>query len=329
MSKARELAALGNAYSDGALSNRNLIINGAMQVAQRGTSFTASTGFTLDRYACDVYDSTQTISQDTDAPEGFDYSAKYQNGASVENSYYLFMQRIEKRNFERLSGQTVTLSFYVKGSQALSGVKWYAEVKQSSGASPSQSFNGAYDISTSWERIVVNITLGSFSGYTITDSGSLMISPLLQAGGAAGIPANMAIWITGVQLEVGDTATPFEHRSYGQELALAQRFFCAFNSDSGTNTALCNGLAESSTAIRGICPLPVQMRAVPTVTVSDITHFRIYTTSGFAFTSGGIGGLSKTALGIFANTSGGMTAGHAGQVLWNSASGHVHVDAEL
>ena len=79
MSKARGLADLGNVYDDGALSNRNLIINGAMQVAQRGTSFTGQTGsdYFIDRFrVVQADDAVWTYSQETDAPYGFGNSFK-------------------------------------------------------------------------------------------------------------------------------------------------------------------------------------------------------------------------------------------------------------
>jgi len=69
------------------------------------------------------------------------------------------------------------------------------------------------------------VTLGDFSGYTITDSGFMEFLPIISAGSYPNIPANMSIWVTGIQLEIGKVATPFEHRSYGEELALCQRYY--------------------------------------------------------------------------------------------------------
>ncbi len=129
MTKARQLADLGNAYDDGALSNRNLIINGAMQVAQRGTSSSLSSGaiFLIDRFQ--TYEGTGgslNIEQSTTAPDDFYYSSKWTvtsadtSLASGEQAWV--RQRIEGNNMAHLgwgtsSAKTVTLSFWVRSSR--------------------------------------------------------------------------------------------------------------------------------------------------------------------------------------------------------------------
>ena len=266
MSKARGLADLGNAYSDGALSNRNLIINGAMQVAQRGTSFTGN-GYGLDRWFFDRYlsGSSRTMSQDTDAPEGFSHSLKYANGGLAEDQYY-FIQKIERKNFERLSGQTVTASFYVKASEAITAARWYLTVN-GDGTGNDEVSTGTYDITTSWQRITFTVTLGDFSGYTITDSGFMEMVPMLAVDPHPNIPANASLWFTGVQLEVGDTATPFEHRSYSDELQRCQRFY--FEARKGSYPEAYHYYARNNTAVVGNVPFPVTMRATPSVTLNS------------------------------------------------------------
>ena len=284
MSKARELANLGNAYSDGALSNRNLIINGAMQVAQRGTSFTAN-GYGLDRWFFDRYlsGSSRTMSQDTDAPEGFSHSLKYANGGLAEDQYY-FIQKIERKNFERLSGQTVTASFYVKASEAITAARWYLTVN-GDGTGNDEASTGTYDITTSWQRVTFTVTLGDFSGYTITDSGFMEMIPMLAVDPHPNIPANASLWFTGVQLEVGDTATPFEHRSYGDELARCQRYF-----------QICpkiEGVWVSNYALRGATSLPVTMRAYPSISLPSPSaiYYEKWNLAGYT----GVNGLGYSA----------------------------------
>jgi hypothetical protein len=264
MSKARGLAALGNAYNDGALSNRNLIINGAMQVAQRGTSFTGN-GYGLDRWSVDTYGSgtSKTVTQDSNAPSGFANSLKYVNGGVAESAYY-FIQKIERKNFERLSGQTITASFYIKGSQTLNGVPWYITVNGDSTGND-EVHTGTYDITTSWQRVTFTVALGDFSGYTITESGSMEFLPLIAVGSYPNIPANMTINITGVQLEVGDTATPFEHRSYGDELQRCQRFYQVVERGRGSARGSATGDGQCAYSHR----LAVEMRDEPTMTVKS------------------------------------------------------------
>ena len=128
MTKARQLADLGNVYDDGALSNRNLIINGAMQVAQRGTTGTSTAGgyLSVDRfsYVRSAYTPSITRSQETDSPSGFSnsYKALTSTAASVpSNGYTSIFQYIEAQNLQHLeygssTAKTVTLSFWAKSN---------------------------------------------------------------------------------------------------------------------------------------------------------------------------------------------------------------------
>lgn len=276
MSKQTELVGLARttnldevnaAYSAGALSNRNLIINGAMQVAQRGTSFTAN-GYGLDRWSVDTYGSgtSKTVTQDSNAPSGFANSLKYVNGGVAESAYY-FIQKIERKNFERLSGQTITASFYIKGSQTLNGVPWYITVNGDSTGND-EVHTGTYDITTSWQRVTFTVALGDFSGYTITESGFMEFLPLIAAGSYPNIPANMTINITGVQLEVGDTATPFEHRSYSDQLQSCQRYYSYLGG--AAYVGISTGMKFSGNgSVHGI-QYPVTMRSAPSVSISNL-----------------------------------------------------------
>jgi len=213
MSKARGLADLGNVYSDGALSNRNLIINGGFDVWQRGTSFSPNpVRFGADRFA--AYNAGASAgdyarSTDTPAGQGFTYSG-YFNGADIRHSIELPVAG-ERGVF--IDGSQWTLSFWVKaGASGTSTVNlgWADGVSASSLTYWGSAKN--YSYSTAWEKKTITFTVGG----SITGAHAAV---LLYIDAVAGL------YITGVQLEVGDTATPFEHRSYGQELALCQRYF--------------------------------------------------------------------------------------------------------
>jgi len=128
MSKARQLADLGNVYDDGALSNRNLIINGAMQVAQRGTnsaSQTSTNGYTTcDRWHLQMDSSgTFTVSQSATAPEGFANSFKIDcTTADASPNYLILSYRFEGQDVQRIkkgtaSSESSTLSFWVRSSK--------------------------------------------------------------------------------------------------------------------------------------------------------------------------------------------------------------------
>ncbi|WP_459444238.1 hypothetical protein UM181_15015 [Alphaproteobacteria bacterium US3C007] len=360
-SKARGLADLGNAFDDGALSNRNLIINGGMVIDQRngGASVTGSASaakFAADRFSFFANTTgTITIQQVSDAPDGFANSNKVTcTSAATSDSSASRVQlyhAIEGHNTANLafgssSAKAITLSFWVKASNTGT----YGGSFVNGAANRSYPYQYTISASNTWEYKIITIS-GDTTGTWATDNttgmyvfwslgiGSTFEGTANQWNGAfdIGPPSsfslkdnlNATLQITGVQLEVGDTATPFENRSYGDELARCQRYFQAFNADSGSNTILSNGIAETTSQVRGAVPLLVQMRAVPSVSVSNITDFRFYTTGQHNFTGGAINGLSKKAMGIFASTSASMTAGHAGQVLWANATGYLHADAEL
>mgnify|MGYP000070702013 CR=1 FL=1 len=258
---ATSLSVNGNNFpSNGALSNRNLIINGAMQVAQRGgsTGVTGAGYYGPDRYRFTVGSAgvgTYTISQDTDAPSGFGYSYKINcttADASPDATDAVFIAtRFEGQDLQRLKKGTadaasVTLSFWVKSN--LTGT-YQANLFD---LDNTRIIGSTYTISVAgtWEYKTITFA-GDTSGAFSNDNGlSLQVEWALDGGTsytsgavptsweatsnadrAAGLTVNLAdntanYWqITGVQLEVGDTATPFEHRSYGDELARCQRYY--------------------------------------------------------------------------------------------------------
>ena len=254
-SKARELANLGNAYSDGALSNRNLIINGAMQVAQRGTSFSvSSTGiYTLDRYNTVAGGTAFTVEQ----VAGFsDFGKSLKITGASGNTLAGVFQRIEAANVKHLSGKTVTLSFYAKASASMAiGVQaFYAGAEDNWSSSTSIEFN-AINLTTAATRYTIvleTLPSGVTNGIAIQFGTGALTSGSFE--------------ITGVQLEVGDTATPFEHRSYGQELALCQRYYFHVGEDAfGEYTQFGQGRAYSSSNGNAIVQFPVPMRTKPTM----------------------------------------------------------------
>lgn len=292
-SKAFGLAQLGNAFSDGALSNRNKIINGAMQVAQRGTSVASVTGsgyFTTDRVA-QALDSlgTWTVENSSDAPSGFARSHKVTcttaNASPASGAYYVLSWRLEAQNLQDLAYGTatatpLTLSFWVKSNKTGAASLEIIQIDSNRLWSNSYTINAA----NTWEYKTITVpadTAGAInndngtglelnfwvnSGTTYS-SGSYQTSwaPYADANRnvsnlAVGAAVSDYLAITGVQLEAGDTATPFEHRSYGQELALCQRYYfqpasayidwCGF---------------KYGASVYSVVPFPVTMRTAPTV----------------------------------------------------------------
>ena len=257
MSKAAELAALIGSQT--ALSNRNLIINGAMEVAQRGTSTSSvtSTGY----HACDRFKflytdaGTWTVSQSTDAPEGFASSFKVEcttaKGTLASDSRLFILQALEGQNLQQLkkgtsAAESITLSFYVRTNKTGT---YQVHVEDNDNI---RIIGSTYTVSTAntWQKVTVTLA-GDTTGALDNDNGdSFAVFFALVAGtdnssGAvptaweaktnadrgAGLNVNLAdatsnYWqITGLQMEIGDVATPFEHRSFGDELARCGRYY--------------------------------------------------------------------------------------------------------
>lgn len=366
MSKARGLADLGNAFDDGALSNRNLIINGAMQVAQRGTSTTTQGFATVDRFKA-TSDGTMvaavvTQSQDSTGPQDFSNSYKVSVGTSetvAAVDYYYVSQAIEAQNLQQLSfgtsyAKSITLSFWVKSS--VTGTYTVSIFRHDA----QRIFPKTYTVSTAntWEKKVIVVD-GDVTGTIANDNGrGIDLYWGLSSGSdyttgtddawAAYVGSNFlpnhtadvigtanATWqITGVQLEVGDTATPFEHRSYSDELQRCQRYF--IKETSYTNDyplgSISGYVYSSVNAALGYKASP-QMRATPSISFSNITY-RGGTNSGtnsanpitniasvdgngstVTFTATTSGTLEQGTLVVLCNT--------------NASNSHIQFDAEL
>ena len=276
------------------VNNRNRIINGDMRIAQRGTAAVTTSGsYAVDRFLIQIdTDGAYSAQQDSDAPTGFIKSTKITTttaDASLSASqYFQIQQRIEGTNTADLawgsaSAKTVTLSFWVRSS--LTGTF--------GGALGNSDFNRSYpytytiSVADTWEYKTVTIA-GDTSGTWKTDTdvginvrwglgvgsnfsgtaGAWAGSGLMSATGAVSVIGTLnATWyVTGVQLEVGSVATPFERRPYGTELALCQRYYQ--KAQRGDYAGRANG---ATTAILGI-PLLVAVRASPTLSDGGTTY---------------------------------------------------------
>ena len=308
MSKARELAELGAAYDSGALSNRNVIINGAMQVAQRGTSF-ASVGnvYTLDRFQMYKQNSgaafTVTQSSVTDL-EGFANALKVDcttadtSLASNEQGYVSYFaegqdcQRLKKGHGS--DAVPTTLSFYVKTNKT--GLYTVTMFDRDN----TRKVNGSYTVAdTNWNRYSITFPADASGKLDDDNASSLEIFFNLYAGADTNTGTLYTTWqasadagsttgqvnfadstsndweITGVQLEVGSEATPFEHRLVADELERCKRYFqCSATSMNGgdrnasTQTdEMYFGKGESYLSLF----FNPAMRAAPTVTTSSDT----------------------------------------------------------
>jgi hypothetical protein len=329
MSKARDIADLGAVTSrldtvgasDGALSNRNMIINGAMQVAQRGTSATLTSGnFTVDRFklqSTNLDELAGTMTQDSDAPSGFSNSLKITTTTAetsiAADEYFYVAQFIEAQNLQQLSfgnssAKSITLSFWAKSTQTGNFAVSLYTPDNAGMANSTYTINAA----STWEYktltftgdtsrainndngtgMYVNFHLAAGTNFTSdpTDGNFEAYSDAKWAGGHTQngvITTTNATWqITGVQLEVGDTATPFEHRSYGDELQRCMRFYYQ---DDTANHFLRSFYASAVGDWYEDYPLPVVMRATPTWTSQlggDVSKVNAVSISGRTAKSG-------------------------------------------
>lgn len=262
-----------NSVADTAIhGRRNVVTNGGMQIWQRGTSFSgpqASGNFyTADRYgvnrAGDV--TGLTVSRSTDASSGFQYSMKLQRDASdtgTQGSYIFYS--FENADILHLAGQSVTLSFYAKAGADFSpsNSAILARLDTATGSTDQRVYNyssptytnftTSQTLTTSWVRYNYTVTVPS----NATQMGFLIYSA--SYSGTAG--ADDSWYITGIQLEAGNL-TPFEHRSYGEELALCQRYYRAFHESYITR-------GNDGTFVAGH---EVNMRTTPSITSLGDTY---------------------------------------------------------
>jgi hypothetical protein len=364
MSKAAELAALiGSGQAQG---DRNLIINGAMQVAQRGTSGTTNTGYnSVDRFATQAIATdnlAMTLTQQTDSPAGFSNSLKLTvttaESALASDEFFSVQHRIEAQNLQRLqygasAAKSVTLSFYVKGTTTGT---YTVALQQIDGA---RVITSTYAISSAntWEKKTLTFT-GDPSGSFANDNGEGLRIHWFLAAGSDYTSVNSTAWsayadnkvafghavniidstsktwqLAGVQLEIGDVATPFEHEDIGTTLAKCQRYtYIMSSSTSSATTDFINGAAYSASQVNSGIDLPVTMRATPTVTYGNGTGaYRFYRAGGYdAFDT--LLSDNPTNLHLqFAGTSGlSHTSGVAGCIQLRYGDGaFITADAEL
>jgi len=201
-----------DAFSLIGAGRKNLIINGKFQISQRGT-YTSSTNTTLNTYYLDRWFWNGDVSG-TSLQHKLDQTV---NGYIVNTLYYTtnsasysssFGQQIEDKNWKHLLGKQITVSAWVKTNNPKVGIRLYTGV---------QNYGPRHSGSGNWEYLTWTFTV---------PTGATYLYPLIDSyNGAWNEFANSYIEITMVQLEEGKVATPFEHRSFGEELALCQRYF--------------------------------------------------------------------------------------------------------
>jgi len=381
MTKAAELAKMGEVLTNSQIGGRrNILINGGMQISQRGTSISfahdgTTSGFTTDRFNIALGGTHEqldgTLAQVADHPTSTNGKSLKWTTGTAESSYdadeYIYIaQKIEAQNVQHLqygnsNAQPVTVSFYVKSS--ITGTFALGLYKNDSTA---RIHNQTYTISSAntWEKKTLTFVGDEDSGAQIVnDTGQgIWVSWHLAAGSNAtgggsnggwknyggltdwadgqGTNAVMttasATWqMTECQVEVGSQATPFEHRSFGEELALCQRYFYSHaDGTRGDYEHIGSGTYYNSTNIYFTVFPPTAMRATPTLeSTTGTNYYTAYRNAG-GDTFDLIEITNKSSLSSFelqgtGNVSG--TAGHGTFVRLGgvSTTAKVFFDAEL
>jgi len=378
MTKAAELAKIGEVATNGQIGGRrNIVINGAMQINQRGSVvFNHAATATANLYGLDRFQFQSTgldqlegtIAQVADAPVGFTNSLKWTTtepeSAIAAAETFDCCQKIEAQNLQQLafgtsSAKKLTLRFYVKSSVA--GTYGINVFKADSTA---RQLTSTYTISSAntWEEKTINIPADTNSGGTIAnDNGeglritwhlgtgsnftsantALTWTNYADAGWAFGHAQNNvaltdnATWqLTGVQLEVGSQATPFESRSFGEELALCHRYLYVQREDASTGDGLFGtGQCNNTTSLHLGFPHSVPMRLAhgSTFIFDTVTDYRVQSAGGLDVCSamGGVNSSPNTSL-VFATVSSGLVAGDGGNLIIAANSPvEIKIDSEL
>ena len=370
MTKAAELAKMGEVLTNDQIGGRrNVIINGSQQVAQRATSV-ADVGGSQGYFCTDRFKSTfvgtaarYTVSQDSDAPAGFSKCLKYDvttaDTSVAADEFHAITYQVEGQDISHFEWGTsdakqCTFSFYAKATTAQTVVVNFVRVTSGT----SRSLSKAFSITTSYQRFTftlpadtggsaqaetnglglsIHIGLGAGSNYTggtINETWEDITNNKRMAGvGSLASSTDNNFFITGVQLEVGSQATPFEHRSFGEELALCQRYYYK-QADGSEDDSQSVGVAfmESSSVLVCCIDLPTTMRATPSSVSSSVTDGFLFYRNGASdtFTDLYIANAHPNIFTFFNHTQVSGTAGQAGSIkLNNSATSYIAVDAEL
>ena len=352
---------------------KNLVINGAMMINQRyGTSSaTVTDAYVLDRFKFkENHGGAASINRDAfpvsdNHPAGFRYAMQVACSTAdtslTSNEHSVIMHMVEGYNiggtkFGTTNAENMTLSFWVKtnapgtysvalknGDQnrcqikeytvGMSGYVWEKVVLTFSGCT-----DGSWD---DGDGIGMKLEFGLAGGqasYATSDLNKWKTSNLFLSTNQRNFfdSTNNRFFITGIQLEIGKNATEFEHRSYGEELALCQRYYWEIGSYVTNNWApIALVIAYNGTRAFGTIPTPVTMRAHPDITFSSLNVY----SSGSGIDVTDIYRYSQTnrdqeynGLGFEVNTASGMSGGtiyrlHVKNV--SGTSGYIRLNAEL
>jgi len=351
---------------------RNILYNGEMKVAQRSASVAglgaASGYFTLDRWKITTGASAGrfTMAQVADGPPSFANSLKITTTTAdtsiAAGEFALLEQRFEGQDLQQLkkgtaSAEQVTVSFWVKGNAAALYVCELYDVDND------RNITQSFAVTTSWNRIELTFAADTSDPFDDDNAASLHVSIWLHGGAtytggtfvvntwADGVSANRyavadrtsifdatsrTFFLTGVQMEIGATATDFESSTYGEELALCQRYYYELSADGAVaspNPFIGTLHATGATAGNGsTLKYPTTFRALPTLVVSAVSDFAVQAPAGGVYAATAIthqyDDLNNANFTVTYAT-GGSAAGQAAAFLALNTNARLKFSAEL
>ena len=344
---------------------KNLLINGSFLIAQRGVSSTTNGHGSVDRFSVDYGNTDEAPTQaqgdvasgTTPYTTGFRKSFKFTNGNQTSGAgssdRVTILHRIEAQDIANSgwnytsSSSFITLSFWVKSSVAQN---FYGFLRTSDGTPQLYPFETGSLSADTWTKITKTIPGNSnlqfdnnngigleiewdmFRGTDTT--GSISLDAWGAYNSSVRVPDMTSTWyttndatfeITGVQLEVGSVATDFEHRSFGQELALCQRYFERINVDSSEIYFF--GVNQFGSGGRITHDFKVTKRAIPTMTIDD-ADYRYYAVAGSASNGNAdfsVASYNKERMQVGSNSAGASTSFWANKV----NDGYIDANSEL
>ena len=360
----------GTIVADNAIG-RNILINGSMRVAQRATSKSmsnhGSTYDVCDRWIYNRHGVTADIAQVDEAPagSGFTKSFKWTSTSAVTSiaagNMLKFIQRIECQDIKRLGygnsdAKTATLSFWIRGS--LTGKVGINCARDSRTFSTQVN----YDTANTWRFFEVIIPADTSTGFSANNNDAGFDLSIAWGAGsnftsgttngwqsfhtayASGFTASeqgaylttngSTFQITGVQFEIGNKATAFEHLPYSDELIRCQRYYEVIKGPSVTSageTLIAVGHVYQSQRVLGNWQFKAEKRAAPSVSTDDVAEVQALKSDGSWYSAGGFGGNSNpyaTRLDLTSMPSSPMTEGQAAEIRL-TGDGRIHFSSEL
>ena len=348
-------------------SNRSVVYNGAMKIAQRGTNFTgvtASGTFPVDRFLFHVGSlGTWTLSQSTDVPtgQGLSHSIKCDvttaNASPSGTAYARIDQRFEGQDLQRFckgtaNAKNFAVSFWVKSP------KTGTHIVQLQDQDNSRNVSKAYTVSSAntWEKKELIFPADTTGAFGNDNGGSLFLCFYLAVGTGYqggtlqttwGTPVNNTratgqvnvadstsndFYLTGVQMEASSYCSEFEHRSYGEELVRCLRYYWRHGRGS-TTTSVGIGMGWASNEVDVPITFPVPMRSEPSLSDqgSGNNYFQVEGAGNPAYIDGNwtLQFANTYGCNIYAAPDSSVTAGNAYHITMRNSAAYIAFSAEL